>query len=459
MRSRVQGIIAIVYLVLCLILGGASAAGAVANAILQIGAVIVILLLMWTRRTSIPAEARPLAWIVALFIGWALITLVPLPSSIWQSLPYRGEIAEGMRLLGLDQVSLPVSLAPTSTLASLLWLLPPAAIFLLALTLPPEQRRKLYGAVIILAALSMVLGIFQLIGGPDSRLRFYDITNEGSPVGLFANINHQATLILSAIPCTALLAARFATRRDRSKRSGGMIIATALALFLTAGIALAGSVAGYALFLPVALASLLIYRRATAGPIGAGWKMTLGALLVGFVVFGVAGPLGQQTLAEKYGEDVESSRRVLAQKTIVAIVDSFPVGTGLGSFTDVYRRYENPLEARREFVNHAHNDYVEVVLEQGLVGGAVVVLFILWWGRRTLLAWQGDGPGASAARAASVIIGLVLLHSIVDYPLRTSAIAAVVALACACLVPPPAPRSRDSRTGAGEQPARHLEAV
>jgi len=460
MSTRVRSVIAVAYLVLCLVIGGASAAGAAANAILQLAAIIIILLLMWTGRARIPTEARALVWVVAIFVGWTLLTLIPLPGSVVQSLPYRGEIADGLRQLGIADPAMPLSLAPGATIASLLWLLPPIALFLLVATLPPDQRRRLYATVVIVAALSLALGIFQLIGGSSSGLRFYTITNEGSPVGFFANINHQATLILAALPCAAVLAGRFAGRSQRSERSGGMILVTAVAIFLTAGIAIAGSVAGYGLVLPIALASLLIYRRAKAGSIGLGWKIAMAALLVGFVAFAFAGPLNQQTLTEKYSS-AESSRRVLATRSAGAVADSFPVGTGLGTFANVYRRYEDPRGAQREYANHVHNDYVEVVLEQGAIGLAAVLLFILWWGRRLPAVWRLDGSGASMARASSVIIGLVLMHSIVDYPVRTSAIAALLALACAGMIPAPAPPARRSRSRAGspDEGVRHLEAA
>lgn len=458
MTGRVRGLIAIGYLALCIFLGGASAAGAVANAALQAMAIVIILLLMWSRRLVLPAEARPLVWIVALFLGWNLLSLIPLPASLWQGLPYRGEIAEGLRLLGLGDSSIPLSLAPGATLASLLWLLPPAAIFLLTLTLQADERRRLGGAIVVLAVLSIVLGVMQLLGGNNSPLLLYRITNAGFPVGFFANINHQATLILCALPCVAVIATRFASRSDSSKRNGGLIIAGAFALFLTAGILLSGSLAGYGLFVPSALASLLIYRRATAGPVGAGWKAALAMLIALFVGIALFGPVSQQSLSSKFSAD-PSSRRVLAATTVEAIEDSFPIGTGLGTFSSVYRRYEDPRHATREYANHAHNDYVEMVLELGAIGLLLLGLFFLWWLRRSLYAVRSDLPGMRMAETAALIIGIVLFHSLVDYPIRTSAIAAVFAVACALLVPPPArqERGRRSRSSQGE-PLKHLEA-
>ena len=58
--------------------------------------------------------------------------------------------------------------------------------------------------------------------------------------------------------------------------------------------------------------------------------------------------------------------------------------------------------------------------------------------------------------AGSVIVGLVLLHSLVDYPIRTAAIAAIFAMGCALIVP--ARPSRREREGHGEhEAARHLK--
>lgn len=459
MSGRVRGYVAIAYLALCLVLGGASAAGAIANALLQIFAILIILLLLWTRRLVLPAEARPLVWIVGLFLAFCLLSLVPLPAGLWQGLPYRGEIAEGLRMLGVGEVGMPLSLAPRATVASLLWLLPPTAMFLLTVSLGWEERGRLYGTIVVLAVSSILLGVFQLVTGSESGLRFYEITNEGSPVGFFANINHQATLILCGLPCAAVIATQFATRSHRSERSGGLIIATVFALFLAAGIAISGSMAGYGLFVPAAFGSLLIYRRATAGAPGPAWKAALAVLLVLFVGFAFAGPVSRQSLSEKFSGG-SASRGEIAVNTVTAIGQSFPVGTGLGTFASVYRRGEDPRFAANQFVNHAHNDYLEAALELGLPAVLLIFAFLIWWLRRSANAWASDLRGANLARGASVIVGIVLLHSLVDYPLRTSAIAAVFAVACALFVPylrqgrkqPPAPAA-----DAGD--VRHLEAA
>jgi O-antigen ligase len=134
------------------------------------------------------------------------------------------------------------------------------------------------------------------------------------------------------------------------------------------------------------------------------------------------------------------------------------VGTGLGTFQTVYRRYENPDRVTRSYANHAHNEYVEFVLELGIAGLLLILAFIAWWATALVRVWRSEVPGAAMARAASVAIGVVLLHSIVDYPLRTSAIAAVLGFACALLVPAPRRESEPAEAAGPESDLRHLKA-
>jgi O-antigen ligase len=114
----------------------------------------------------------------------------------------------------------------------------------------------------------------------------------------------------------------------------------------------------------------------------------------------------------------------------------------------------------KQFANHAHNDYVEAVLELGAAGLLLILAFLFWWGRRAYSAWSRDFEGAALARAGSVMVGVVLSHSIVDYPIRTAAIAAVFAFGCALMVPSNRRRSAsDPVEDETAAPLRHIEAV
>jgi O-antigen ligase len=105
---------------------------------------------------------------------------------------------------------------------------------------------------------------------------------------------------------------------------------------------------------------------------------------------------------------------------------TFPAGTGFGSFPSVYPLTEDPNFVDRFFVNHAHNDYLEITLEGGAPGLVLLAAFVWWWMTVANRAWRSTG--AYFAKAATIASGVMLAHSAVDYPLRTAALATVFAL-------------------------------
>jgi O-antigen ligase len=104
-----------------------------------------------------------------------------------------------------------------------------------------------------------------------------------------------------------------------------------------------------------------------------------------------------------------------------------PLGSGLGSFVQVYPLNESPDSVTVEYVVHAHNDYAEIALELGVVGIVLTLLFLAWWVLAVRAVWW-RGEGGPFARAAAIASAAVLVHSTVDFPLRTAAISACFAM-------------------------------
>lgn len=462
--NKVRTGVAAAYLCLSIVLGGASAAGAFANALLQVLAAIVLAVHFWSRGAPpLPREGR---WLVAIFLAFAavgLAQLIPLSPSIWTALPGRDVVVESLRLLGLQPGDMPASLDPRRTLASLLWLLPPAAMFLVTTRLTRDERSLLAKVLIGAAIVSIVLGAFQILGGGGSSLRFYEITNPTSSVGFFANANHMATLMLSALPFAVLFMARAKKERSgsgSSKGKGQGFIYGAIAAFVAVGVMMNNSVAGYGLLIPTAAASYFLYRKSVASRIGTRNLLAAGAVAALIVAASTLGPLSPQRLGAKLGEGSTTGRDISIPLTIAAMKDHFPYGSGLGTFRDLYRTYEPTESVTFVYVNHAHNDYTELALELGLPGVLLILAFVLWWATRSVGAWRSDYHGVALARAGSIVLGIMLLHSLVDYPLRTSALAAVAALAAGLMIPAPVGQSRRSGAGPGKRKskARHIDA-
>jgi O-antigen ligase len=437
------------------VLGGASAAGYWANMALQLLAIPIIIWSLLAERTApVSASARQLIGLMLLMLLIIALQLVPLPPAVWQMLPGRQQIAQGLTMVGEPLPWMPLSLDPYDTIASALWLLPAVAVLLGIVRLGSFRESWLAWVVAGVTIVSVAIGALQIAGGEGSPWYFYEITNFGTTTGFFSNANHFATLMVATIPFLAALYLSVVARGRSVQKSSGLFVVLAGALVvIMVGIAINHSIAGVALSIPVLAASLLmIASRVRRLPF---WTpLLVGLLLVGAVAAAFSAPFANNltTASEKSKED---SRYNSFTKSLAATRDFLPAGSGIGTFQQIYRTREDPAGVDRYYMNHVHGDYIEVALETGVPGLLLVLLFLFWWGRRTLLIWRVE-EADYFARAATIATAAILAHSAVDYPLRTAAVSAVFAM---CLGLMAEPRSRVRQKEAqGEKKARHLSA-
>ena len=101
---------------------------------------------------------------------------------------------------------------------------------------------------------------------------------------------------------------------------------------------------------------------------------------------------------------------------------------------------------------HAHNDYVELALELGAAGVVLLALFLTWWGQAAWRAWKRSDV-APFAFAGAIASATILLHSFVEFPLRTAAMSACFAMCLGLL----ADRRQPPRKEVGDlRPTRHV---
>jgi O-antigen ligase len=224
-----------------------------------------------------------------------------------------------------------------------------------------------------------------------------------------------------------------------------------LTLGLTAALSRAGLLLGFAA--GVGSLAILAVSPAVEFRSRASRSVSLGAILVAVAI--------QATLlvALERRESLEDSGRAEIHKVTLKAASAFaPLGSGLGTFVPVYAMCEGPENVSSSYTNRAHNDWLELWLEAGVPAAALAALFLAWLGIRAWAAWSPQDHehslvDALLARAATVTIVLVLLHSVADYPLRTSANLTVFALACALLIP--ASRQGSTANGAVPSGRRH----
>ncbi len=426
--TRVREAILPAYLFLCLVIGG-SIQGVWANAVLQL---LAIALLAWAALTGEPQvltrAGRQLSMIVGALAVLFVLQLVPLPPALWTALPGREFLASGYVLMELPLPWLPLSLAPYDTVTTALTLLPPVALLIGMLRLQSWSTNWLLAAIVAAAAISIVLGVLQVTGS-DASWYFYKVTNIGVAVGTFANGNHFATLLLISIPVAAALATlRWRNAETRHQRSLTAALAVTAAALLAIGFLVNGSTAVLLIGPLVAGATAMLVmrlppRRVRQGLAAIGLFLAIAAATFAFV--------GKDLPDWGTHASIET-RMEYWSKSLRAAQDQALTGSGIGTFQQVYRRYEDPGAVNRWYANHAHNDYLEIALEGGIPALLLLVLFLVWWARQARDAWLA--PTATVEqKAAAVASAAILVHSIFDYPLRTAAIMAVMAVCVALL--------------------------
>lgn len=438
------------YLLACLVLGGANAAGFLPNLLLQIAALPLIGWSLWQLSIEAsPRRNRGSIVLLALLVTLMLVQLLPLPPAIWTLLPGRASVVQGYHLLGVPLPWLPWTLAPAGTVANLLWLLPAFATLLCISVLGAFRGRWIAGVVIAVTLASVVAGALQVIGGSDGGLYFYQITNPGQAVGFFANSNHNATLLLISIPFLAALQATLLdhSASPRSASAIRLLISGGFAIIVV-GLVINSSLAGIGLGVPVALGTWLVFGRQSGA---LRWALTAATLLASAatLVVIIVGPLHNNLIGIQQS-NVELSRQTSFRLTLRAAGEYFPAGSGIGSFQPIYHTQEPLASVTSTYMNHAHSDWLELLLETGLPGMALVLIFLIWWMRRARAIWRAEERDYYA-RAAIIASAAMLLHSSVDYPLRTAALSAAFA-ACIGLMSGVRPYVRRSRTSS----ARHL---
>lgn len=118
----------------------------------------------------------------------------------------------------------------------------------------------------------------------------------------------------------------------------------------------------------------------------------------------------------------DPSGRAAIWKQASGITRDYPaVGTGLGTFAVAFRRYQTT--SLDLFVDHAHNDYLEVTTDTGILGAGLLFIPIVALLIKMILAY----PGTRNSYRRSVLLACIggtaalLIHSAMDFNLQIPA--------------------------------------
>lgn len=392
-------------LAVCLILGGHSTQTPIASAICLLLSLAVI------SYHLIASQGQPIRWtsapllIILAAAALPLLQLVPLPPAVWMSLPGRELTIDTLRAAGVPlTIHLPLTLDSLATLSAALHVLPTLAMFLAVSQLRTNERELLLQTIIAVALASFVT----LIPHVQHLVNSASGTVGTDFSGFFANRNHQADLLLIATMCVACLHV-MRQRRGAVEASVSLLIAGALLIGALATL----SRMAFAL-VPLVIASSLLMVWRSAGHHRRASVVVGGVSLILLVGWGGALYILPHVIDRLH---LPQDLRFREWPDIVwAIHQYLPWGSGMGTFDQVFRSAEQLSGLSIEYMNEAHNEYLQVLLEGGLPGALLIAAALIWYAYASFTSWCARDP---LGELASTAILIYALHSLVDYPLRT----------------------------------------
>jgi O-antigen ligase len=415
------------------IAGGASRADVLGQAIARGAAwFALIAAVAFGRRPAMRRFAAP-ASILGLIVLLPLLQLIPLPVVAWQMLPGRDLLTEAAAASGQTQPWRPWSMVPDATANALGSLVVPAAVLLLLAGLRERERAFIPAIMLAVVVAGTAVGLLQATGAGFGNGLINGTSGDVS--GPFANRNHFALFV--AIGCVIVPAWAFQGGRRSGWRGP---VALALMPFFVLTLLATGSRAGLAVgALAVILALLLAHkglsrelRRAPRWvlPTSMSCVLAMLALLIGISITADRA----QSINRLIMIDAAQDTRLRSLPTVLAMVkDYFPAGTGFGSFDPMFRVNEPYHLLKPTYFNHAHNEFLEIVLDGGFAGLVVLLVALGWWCVASVRALRSPLPGALPGRTGAAVLLLVLIASVFDYPARTPLIMGVMVMAAAWL--------------------------
>lgn len=378
-----------------------------------------------------PAEQPPrlpadLRWLGLLLVGYVAFQVVPLPLAVVELVsPARAEIARSLGPVLSENSYATVSVLPSATVPHLIRICALILIFLIVRQLLwrwPERPWLVAAPLVAVASLEAALGLVQYFSGAPLAK------------GTYVNRNHYAGLLAMILPFAVMypMAVVFRSRSRSYSAAGPALKAGAvlcLAMLILVAILFSLSRMGFvASLVSLGFIGALALRRAAwnhrrSNRLGLG----IGVAVVGPLVVLSFIYLPSDVLIKRFAE-ISSTEAITAEgrlllwrESIELVKDYALLGCGLGGYPSTFLKYK--ITAPLVTDDAAHNDYLQLLAELGIIGfsiGGLLVLAVLTRALRTATRHPATDVRCLALACVGSITA-VLLHSWVDFNLYVPA--------------------------------------
>ncbi|RJY09442.1 O-antigen ligase family protein [Aurantiacibacter aquimixticola] len=414
------------------LLGGGGVAYGLRNGLVQLLSLGILAANRRAATSFVKRAPRMLVILVLLSLALPLAQLVPLPPSVWEAAPGREPISRSLDVLG-KEAWLPLSLDPMRTLVAFSGMIAPATIIIVGRELGIQDRERLVILLAAAACFTFLLGAAQLTQA-NSAAMLYPITpNADALYGAFANRNSTGLFFLLA----GLLLIGSAPIRSAVLLTVYVVAGSLLAL----GVVLTQSRSSMALLGVVLI--FAAFRASVEWLRSSGRRLPgVGALIASAIAVAIAGALAASAMIggraadslDRFS-DMQTDRPEMWEDGVHAARAYWPVGSGMGTFDEVFQLHESLEYVSPRRAGRAHSDWIEIAIEGGVFSLSLAFAWLAWCGAATVR--RGPPEEVWIRLGAGFGIACVALQSVLDYPLRNQTLLCVAAVLVVLLIRPP----------------------
>ena len=303
-----------------------------------------------------------------------------------------------------------------------------------------EQTRKRFAQIMIaFGVFYAFFAIVQELTFNGKIFWFHSPQSHSSSIyGSYVNRDHYAGLMEMLVPIPLVLSF------GRVLKGGQRALLIFCTVLMASTLFLSGSRAGMIAFVIEVVAFAFLAFRTRRNPRALFGLTAMCVCVLAFLVF-----VGKEHVLFRLGDLQPGIRLQMTKDSLRMFLQRPVLGWGLGAFPTVYPAYRSFYT--NLFVNEAHNDYAQLLVETGLAGFGLMLWFLFrlyQCGLPTSRRWEFKWDGALSLAALIGCTG-ILFHSLVDFNLQIPANATVFYVLCALAASEFAPGSSRSRASRG----------